>query len=121
MYNASYSAKGDEHMESIFLRTFGDTPYLKVLDFFLNYPDFDYSKTYVASQTGVSRITIENIWAKLVKEQILVKNRRMGRAELYKLNTANPLVGKLLKIDYELSTAYAGTPSRKIALEKTRN
>ena len=91
------------------------------MDFFLNYPDFDYSKTYVASQTGVSRITIENIWAKLVKEQILVKNRSMGRAELYKLNSANPIANKLLKIDYELSTAFIGTTSRKIALEKARN
>ncbi|HIH20459.1 TPA: hypothetical protein HA244_04290 [Candidatus Micrarchaeota archaeon] len=105
--------------ESIFLRVFGDAPYLRVLDFFLNYPDFDYSKTHVAREAGVSRITIEGIWSKLVKEKILVGTRELGRARLFKLNRGNQLVEKLLKIDYELSTTDAKSLSeRKLALVK---
>ena len=105
--------------ESIFLRVFGHTPHLRVLDFFLNYPDFDYSKTHVARETGVSRITIEGVWSKLVKEKILVGTRELGRARLFKLNGENPLVEKLLKIDFELSSAHAKSQSeRKLVLVK---
>src|SRR3989344_4829697 len=93
-------------MKSLFLKTFGESPYLKVMDFFLNYPDFDYSKTHVADQVGISRVTIEGVWRELVKNKVIVKTRTLGRAELYKLNVGNPVAQKLLKRDYELATAY---------------
>ncbi|MFH0835763.1 MAG: hypothetical protein V1834_01225 [Candidatus Micrarchaeota archaeon] len=88
------------------MKTFGESPYLKVLDFFLNYPDFDYSKTYVAEQAGISRITIEGVWLELVKNKVIVKTRTLGRAELFKLNVNDPVVQKLLKIDFELAEAH---------------
>lgn len=91
--------------KSVFVETFGESPLIKVMDFFLMYPDFDYSKSQVAKEAGISRITIEKIWNELIKKEIIVKTRESGNAALYKLNTKNPKVKILTKLDFELSAA----------------
>lgn len=91
--------------KSVFIETFGESPLIKVMDFFLMYPDFDYSKSQVAKEAGISRITIEKIWNELIKKGIIVKTREAGNAVLYKLNAENPKVKILMKLDFELSAA----------------
>lgn len=91
--------------KSVFIETFGDSPLIKVLDFFLMYSDFDYSKSQVAKEVGISRITIEKIWRELIKKEIIVKTRESGNAVLYKLNSRNSKVRILMKLDFELSSA----------------
>lgn len=91
---------------SLFLETFGGTPLLRVLEFFLTYPDFDYTKSYVAKETGVSRVTIEKIWIHLAKAEIIVKSRALGKIEMWKLNRENPKVKVLLQTAVRLSLGY---------------
>jgi len=80
---------------------------LKVIDFFLTFREFDYSKTQVAEEVGISRITIEKIWEKLVKDKIVIKTRNIGRAQLYKLNVKNLRVKSLIEMDMKMSAAAA--------------
>ena len=96
-----------ESKKSAFIETFGESPLIKTLDFFLMFPNFDYSKSQVAEQTGVSRMTMDKIWSNLIKDGIIVKTRNIGRAEMYKLNTENPIVKVLMELDFKLSSAYA--------------
>jgi len=103
-----------EARNSIFIETFGESPLIKVLDFFLTFPSFDYSKTQVADEVGISRITMEKIWKELIKKEIIVKTRSIGRAELYRLNTENPRVKILMKIGIELASSYFEGIKRKI-------
>jgi len=105
-----------EAKKSIFLETFGESPLIKVLDFFLTFPSFDYSKTQVADEAGISRVTIEKIWRELIKKEIIVKTRSIGKAELYKLNTGNPRVKILMKIGIELASSYFGETKQKTAV-----
>lgn len=91
--------------KSALAETFGENPLVKVLDFFLMHPSFDYSKSQVAAEADISRITIEKIWKRLVKNEIIIKTRDVGRAELFKLNTQNAKVKALMKFDFELSEA----------------
>jgi len=105
-----------EARNSIFVETFGESPLIKVLDFFLTFPSFDYSKTQVADEVGISRITIEKIWKELIKKEIIVKTRSIGRAELYRLNTENPRVKILMKIGIELASSYFEGIKHKIAV-----
>ena len=98
--------KSKRAKNSVFVDTFGEYPLVKVLDFFLMYHNYDYSKTQVAKEIEISRITIEKIWKSLIKNRIIVKTRNMGNAELYKLNIENPKVRVLMKIDMELTEAY---------------
>ena len=95
--------KATEEGLSAFVRFFGASPYIRVLDFFLTYPKFDYSKSQVAVETGVSRVTLDKIWGTLLEYELIRLNRRMGRAELYVLNTQNPKVKMLIQWDYQLS------------------
>jgi len=96
-----------EARNSIFVETFGETPVVKVLDFFLTFDSFDYSKSQVAEETGVSRITLDKIWEEFVSQKILVKTRSIGRADMYKLNKENPRVKILLELGLKLASAFA--------------
>ena len=89
--------------KSLFLDTFGDTPLLRTLEFFLTYPNFDYTRSYVAKETGVSRITIEKIWKKLIKENMIIKSRNLGKIEMWTLNRENPKVKVLMQTAVRLS------------------
>jgi len=96
-----------ERTKSIFVETFGDSPNIKVLDFFLTFSEFDYSKSQVAAEIGISRITIQPIWKKLIKDNFLKKTRTVGRAELYTLSKSNPKVKELRELSLKLSSAAA--------------
>ncbi|MBS3092358.1 hypothetical protein J4466_02975 [Candidatus Pacearchaeota archaeon] len=39
--------------ESIFREYFGDSPYIRILDFLIQGQDFDYSMTEIARKSGV--------------------------------------------------------------------
>ena len=88
--------------KSLFLQQFGDTPQLRVLDFLIDNHFFDYPLTEIAKNSGVSYSTLQTFWDKLVKNRIVVKTRRIGKSDLYKLNTANPAIKQLIKLDWNL-------------------
>lgn len=94
-----------EKTKTIFVETFGDSPYIRVLDFFLTFSEFDYSKSQVTQEVGISHVTIEGVWTKLIKEKFLKKTRVVGRAEMYSLDKTNTRVKELLQLDIRLSTA----------------
>jgi DNA-binding XRE family transcriptional regulator len=91
---------------SLFLETFGDTPLLRALEFFLAYPDFDYTKSYVAKEIGISRITMEKVWKHLAKAGLIAKSRTLGKIEMWKLNKENPKVKVLMQTAVRLSFGY---------------
>lgn len=95
-----------EAKESVFVEFFGRSPFIRTLDFFLEYPIFDYSKTQIAREIGISRITIEKIWKTLVEKGLIFKTREMGRAEMYQLNRKNPVVKRLMKFCFDLASDY---------------
>lgn len=92
---------------SVFVTVFGKTPFIKVLDFFLMYDDFDYSKCQVANETGVARMTMDKIWNELIRKDIIFKTGDIGRAEMYRLNKKNPMVKALLDFDLKLCAVAA--------------
>ena len=103
-----------EAKNSIFVETFGETPAVKVLDFFLNFDSFDYSKSQVAEETSVSRITLNKIWKELIKQKIIVKTRSIGRADMYKLDKENPRVRVLQELSLKLASTFAEEEIAKI-------
>ena len=88
--------------ESIFIEVFGNNPVMKVLDFLITFQLFDYPLTEIARNSGVSYSTLQTFWDKLERNGIVVKTRRVGKSDLYKLNTKNPAVKQLLKLDWNL-------------------
>jgi len=89
--------------DSIFVEVFGNSPMIKVLDFLITFADFDYPLTEIAKNSGISYSTLQTFWYKLVENKIVVKTRRVGKSDLYKLNIANPAVKQLIKLDWNLT------------------
>lgn len=87
---------------SIFLEYFGDTPQLRVLDFFIDNHFFDFPLTEIARGSNVSYNSLTFIQDWLVKG-ILLKTRKIGKAEYYKLNLENTFVKNLVKFDWILT------------------
>ena len=82
---------------------FGTSPMIKVLDFLIEGKDFDYSMTEIAKKSGVGWSSFTRVWKKLLNKKIVLKTRTIGNAKLFKLNTKNPAVQNLVKLDWELT------------------
>ena len=89
--------------DSVFVEVFGNNPMMKVLDFLITFADFDYPMTEIAKNSGVSYSTLQIFWPKLEKNNIVIKTRRVGKSDLFKLNTSNPAVKYLIKLDWKLT------------------
>lgn len=94
---------GKMEEKTSFRMVFGNSPIVKVIDFFIDNREFDYSLTDIAKNADVGWSTIHQFWTDLVKLEIVTKTRRIGRAELYKLNLSSPLVKKLIDLDVSIS------------------
>jgi len=98
----------DMEDETLFIKFFGrKNPVLKVLDFLIDNEAFKHSKTDIAKGAGVSRATLFNIWHILERNRIVVQTREVGRAKMFKLNKANPVVKKFMVLDDAISDYYA--------------
>jgi hypothetical protein len=91
--------------KSSFSLVFGDAPVLRVVDFLLDNQEFDYSLTDIAKGASVGWTTIHQFWPHVTKIGLVRKTRRVGRAELYKLNQDSPIVQKLIDVDMAVSKA----------------
>lgn len=83
--------------ESAFVKTLGDYPLIRILDFLIENREFDYPVTEIARNSNVNFATLKSLWLSLKK--ILVRTRTVGKAEMYKLNLKNPIVEKLIEFD----------------------
>ncbi len=90
--------------ETAFVEIFGNNPAIKVLDFLMTYQLFDYPLTEIAKNSGVSYLTLQTFWGNLVKNKLVVRTRKVGKSEMYKLNTENPAIKKIIELDWNLIT-----------------
>jgi len=88
--------------ETVFIEVFGNNPITKVLDFLITFQLFDYPLTEIAKNSGVSYSTLQTFWDKLEKNKIVIKTRRVGKSDLFKLNINNPAIKQLIKLDWNL-------------------
>ncbi len=85
--------------KSIFLQTFGDYPLIRVLDFLIYSRDFDYPITEIAKNANVNFQTLKKLWPQLEQKRIVASTRTLSGATLYKINTANPVVKKIIELN----------------------
>ena len=57
----------------------------------------------MAENSGIGRATLYRIWDNLIKNQIIFHTRDIGKAKLFKLNTKNVKIKKLIEI-YDMLT-----------------
>ncbi len=81
---------------SVFLEREGYNPKNKVLDFLIVAQDFDYSLKEIAKYSDVSYPCIKQLKKELVKNKWIILTRKVGKAQMYKLNIKNPVVKKFM-------------------------
>lgn len=102
--------------KSLFLNYFGDTPQLRVMDFLIDNHFFDYPVTEIAKGSNVSYNSIKVFFPHLIKSGILIKTRKVGKSDYYKLDIENPFISNLMKLDWILTTSSAGCDKKEIAV-----
>jgi len=88
---------------SFFLQSFGDTPQLRVLDFLIENHFFDYPITEIARESNVSYNSLKSFFQKFVSSGILIKTRKVGKSDYFKMNLNNPFMSNLIKLDWILT------------------
>ena len=88
--------------KSLFLEQFGDTPQLRILDFFIDNHFFDFPVTEIARESNVSYNSLKVILPQFIKNGIIHKTRRIEKSDYYKLNIDNPFVKIIMKLDWML-------------------
>ncbi len=101
--------------KSLFVETFGDYPIIRVIDFLIENEIFDYSKKDIVRYSDVSWNTLERFFDQLIKRGLVIKTRKVGKSQMYKINLENPVVKKIMEIDSRLmleSIKFVEIPSR---------
>jgi len=88
--------------KSFFLMQFGDTPQLRVIDFLIENHFFDYPITQIAKESNVSYNSIKVFFNDFIKSGFVIKTRKVGKSDYYKLNMENNFVKNLVKLDWML-------------------
>ena len=85
--------------KSSFVEYFGDYPLIRVLDFLILGKDMDYSMTEICKNSEVGWTAFSEIWPKLIEKEVIVFQRKIGNAKLYKINIKNQWVKELIKME----------------------
>lgn len=99
---------------SIILKTLGDSPRLRIVDFFLDNPMFDFTKKEVIEALGMNKQTFYKYFPELEEYEIVKVSRRIGKAKLYRINPEHPLVNMLREYEKKVSLQIAEKEAEKM-------
>ena len=85
-------------METLFRKTLGDSPRIRVLEFLIEGRELDYSITDIAEGAEIGRTTLFRIFDDLVKNGMIIPTRQIGNAKLFRLNRNNLFVKKMIEL-----------------------
>jgi len=105
--------------KSILIKTFGDYPALRIIDFLIESSMFDYPITDIAKHSNVHFQTFKKIWPRFIKNKFVVKTRKLGNSYLYKINKENPIIQKIIELDKFLCEQYANKALKKKVIMKS--
>ncbi|MFA4819458.1 MAG: hypothetical protein WC613_00695 [Candidatus Aenigmatarchaeota archaeon] len=85
--------------KSMLLEVIGDSIENRILDFLIEGVGIDYTKKDIADNCKISRPTLYKIFPELIKNKIIKPTRKIGRVQLYSLNTDNGRAKSLIKLE----------------------
>ena len=93
----------NELNNGVLTKLFSSRAVAQILDFFLDHKEFDYPPSEIAKKTGLSFRTIFREMPGLERNQLIFNNRRIGKTNMYKLNTDFEAVALLERFVLEIS------------------
>jgi len=100
--------------DSLLLKAFENSPKLRIIDIFLTNPFFDFSKNELVRELGMGKQTLYKCFKDLEELGIVKVSRKIGRADLYKVNLENPMVKMLNEYTTQLPLQIAEQEKAKI-------
>lgn len=88
--------------KSLLVEFLGENTLTKVIDILLEKRPFDTTKEEIIRETRVSRNSFFKVWKRIEAYNLVKRTRTIGRANLYVLDDNNPIVRKLLELEYSL-------------------
>ena len=93
----------NEFNNGVLANLFSSRAIAQILDFFFDHKEFDYPPSEIAKKTGLSFRTIFREIPSLERNQLIFNNRRIGKTNMYKLNTDFEAVDLLERFVLEMS------------------
>ncbi|MEM3659845.1 MAG: winged helix-turn-helix domain-containing protein [Thermoproteota archaeon] len=93
--------------QSLLVKALGDSPKLRILDYFLDFKLNDFTKKEIVEALGMSKQTFYKYFKDLEELGLVTASRKIGRATLYKINLENPIVKMLIEHETQLSMRIA--------------
>ncbi|HEY1249486.1 MAG TPA: winged helix-turn-helix domain-containing protein [Nitrososphaera sp.] len=93
----------ESEYEGVLSNVFSSRAVSQIVDFFLDHKEFDYSPGEIAKKTGLSFRTIFRELPHLEKNQLVYISRKIGKTNMYRLNTDFQAVIFLEKFAFEMS------------------
>lgn len=87
---------------------FGNSPNVKVVDFFLENSLFSFTLMEIHKDTKAGYATVKYLLPKLLKNKIVIIDKKVGKANLYKLNSSHKMIKHLLAFDTMLIMGLSG-------------
>ena len=103
--------------KSAFLEYFGDTPKLRFFDFLIGNHFFDFNMTDMARESGISYNSLKIFFNEFLDKGIIIKTRRVGKSDMYKLNMDNETAKNFIKFAWFLTKQDLGIENKKVVLE----
>ena len=112
----------------MFIQVFGSTPQLRIIDFFLDNPKFDFTREEIMDALGMAKRTLARHLPEVVGSGIVEVSRKIGRAELYRLRKDSNVIERLRELERGLISSMEGSvevlpqsraPSRKNMASRT--
>ena len=100
--------------KSVLIEFFGNNPFIRVIDFLIENKGLDYSKQEIAQGAGISRTTLYVFWDRLEEFGVVKVKRKFANTKLFVLNTENPMVKRLLKLELDLIKFYAEIDTKPV-------
>jgi len=93
----------EEDQRGILSKIFQSASTAKVLDFFLDHKDLDYSLGEIAEKANLSIQTVSREIANLEEQKLILIHRTIGKTNMYRLNTRLRAITLLSEFTLQIS------------------
>jgi DNA-binding IclR family transcriptional regulator len=107
--------------EGVLSNIFSSRAVAQILDFFLDHKEFDYSPSEVAQKSGLSFRTVFREIPNLEKIQLIYHSRKIGKTNMYRLNTDLHATLLLEKFVLDMSQLTRSTQDEIKTISSTTN
>ncbi len=104
--------------ESGIIAFYGDSPRMKVIDYFMTFPKNEFTVPELVEGIGMSRTTAFKEILKLQNNEMIVQARKIGKSPVYKINNKSPIIYSMQKLVSHRSKKIATSQLQSQTLQK---